>query len=363
MPIPRPKILTPVTFDSQVSFNFTISFLGSLDTNLNANVAAGTYYIAWDGQDDDLIYALHAAMCTVLFIGPQFHPCIYLNSENKVVIWFNGDHYVDSSGWENDIRIRPDASSSELMRALGFDENRDTTSTTVDKPSFTGDYQHGYGWYANTDGQLSSLLVEDRNLTVTPQAVSLSGRVTSQNIGQRFTNRIDLEWLDRGQTFSRAVGYGETPVEPYDWNKPLECWWEHAREGTEFRVYREGRNSVDVFTETGASTAGSSSNITDANKTWQTDPQEYKDLLVTSTESEGAPSRVRIVSHTDTVLTPPNTNPTTRSYADTGESYYILDQRYETYVVDLDSMSEFNPGEHEREDFYRITIPLLRYES
>jgi len=367
MPIPRPKILSPVTFASSQDFEFRVSVAGDRDTTLTATVAAGTYYVAFDGQSDDLVRALQEAMATETDsagLGFDGRPNVYINDDNKVVIHFCGDYYVDGAfGWENNVRIRPVASDADLMKALGFNPGDDHSSSSTDYPSFVADHEHGYGWYANADGQLASLLVEDRNLTTTPQAVSISGRVTSQNIGQRFKNNLELEWLDRGQTFSRGVVYGDTPLHPYDWNVPLECWWESARKGTEFRVYREGRNGVGVFIETGTSSAGSTSQVTDSSKSWSTTPQEYAGLACYTTFRSNSYQRMYISSNTSDDLVAPSTRSDGAGWCSTNDRFWVVDHRYQTYVVDLEAMKEFNPGEHEMEDYYRISIPLLRYES
>lgn len=364
MAIPRPKILTPVTFAAAQDFVFTVSVAASLDTQKTAVVPAGTYYIAWDGQADDLLHVLLTQIVAQLSgEGSTYYPSVKLDTDNKFAIRWDGTHYEDSVGWENDVSLDHTSSTAALVKALGFDNSADDSSTGTDFPTFTADYQHGYGWYANADGQLVTHLVEDRNMAVTPQSVSLSGRVTSQNIGERFTNVLELAWLDRDQTHSAGVGYVTTPVYPYAWNQPLECWWREAMQGTEFRVYREGRNDTDPYIETGVADASSGTTMVDAAKAWATDPQEFKGKLATSTDSRGGTTRMYISSHTATALTAPAAYANLRNYAWTGQTYYVLDQPYRTYVVDLEKMKEFAPTEHQDEDYYSVTIPLLRYES
>jgi hypothetical protein len=365
MPVPRPKILTAVTFDAAANFLFTVSVAGSLDTQKTAVVPAGTYYVAWDGQSDDLIHVLLTQMVAQLAaLGSAYYPSIRIDSDNKVVVDFDGTHYCDAAGWENDVSLDHTASTAALVKALGFDNTGDDTSTGTDYPTFTADYQHGYGWYANSDGQLVTHLIEDRNHVVTPQSVSLSGRVTSQNIGERFSNVLELAWLDRGQTYSRGVGYTEAAVYPYGWNVPLECWWREAREGTEFRVYREGRNDTTVFVEIAESEASAGDTMVDSAKAWGTDPKLFAGLVAYgAADSRGSPTRMFIESHSATTLIGPNSYANGRSYVATDTTFYVLDHRYSTYVVDLGKMSEFAPSEHQDEDYYSITIPLLRYES
>jgi len=101
----------------------------------------------------------------------------------------------------------------------------------------------------------------------------------------------------------------------------------------------------------------------------QTDPQEhYGRLLLVLDQNAIAglqPRRFIIASHTATVATSPQASPDGQAwlYATGDPACLILDQRYETYVVDLSRMNSFEPIERPNVDYYDITIPLLRYES
>lgn len=364
MAIHRPKILSPVVFDAAVNFVFTVSVAGSLDTQKTAVVPAGTYYVAWDGQSDDLLHVLLTQMVAQLSaLGSTYYPSIYINDNAKVVFDFNGAHYTAGAGWEDDVRLDHTSSTAALVKALGFDHTADDTSTGTNYPEFVADYQHGYGWYSDADGQLVSLLVEDRHMVVTPQSISLAGYVASQFLGERFTNELVLDWLPRSLMHSREKAYTDAPVYPYARNVPLECWWQAAKDGTQFRVYREGRNGTDVFIEYGTADASSTTTMVDGAKSWDTDPQEFVGKLARSVDSRSGHTRMYINSHTATTLTTTNANPNNRNYALAGQPIYIFDQRYQTYVVDLKAMSVWEPPGHDDEDYYSIAIPLLRYES
>ena len=243
MPIPWPKILTAVTVPSGGwDLNFVVSKAGSLDTALTATVAAGTYYLAWDYQSDCLLYALNKAVVDALIAdgmpNDQRPVNVYLDEDNKVNIHFCGDGFA---GTENDVELTWSTSDSDLAAALGFDA-ADVQITDTDQPTFTADWQHGYGWYATEDGQLGSLLVEDHRVTQTSQVISYAGWVASQQIGERYINELSLQWLTRGQTHTRGIAYGAASLHPYERNEGLEAWWNEAAMGTQFRVYRDGRN-------------------------------------------------------------------------------------------------------------------------
>ena len=374
---PRPKILTEITVPTGGwDLKFQISLLASLDTDVTATVAAGTYFISQDAQSDDLLYALAKAMYDAIQVadpGSSRYPYIQLNSDNKVQIIFNGaDFLFTVDNWDNDVSIlwSDAATDDDLAAALGFDSTADDTDLGTDYPIFTADWQHGYGWYADDDGQLESLLVEDHQLTDTPQAIAYGGQVKSTQMGSRFVNELKLAWLGRALTFCRGVDYGATPVHPYARNVPLECWWRQAQQGKRFRVYREGRNAVTVpAVGYGVATGGSSTDITDANKSYAIDPQEllyqccYVPAVGGAFKNSATTSRFQISSHTATVLTSASGHPSGQGWGVVGDAYHILPSRYETHVVDLAKMREFAPAEKPELDLYDITVPLLRYES
>ena len=378
MQYPRPKILTAVTVPSTGwTLKFTVSVAASLDAEVTATIAAGTYYVAWDGQSDDLLFALSAAMRAALVdggLGTNRYPYARLNDENKVEIYFDGANFDgtllgggpdtdadDSLDWDDA------GTSSDLAAALGFSDASADSSTATAYPLFTGDYQHAYGWYADDDGQLASLLVEDSQIIETPQAIAYGGQVKQQQLGSRFTNELQLKWLSRAQTHSRGVGYGVAPVHPYTRNVALDCWWQAARLGTRFRVYREGRNEFSTPIDIGATTAADTTTVTDSAKAFVVSPQEHAGRLLHIRERFGNRTddagRFLVSSHTATVFTSPAAAPDGQNWEDVSgtQTYYVLDQLYRTYVLDLDKFKKFSPLELPAIDQYEINIPLLRY--
>ena len=375
MPIPRPKILTQVVVPTggwEIKFACTLAV--QFDTSVDATVPAGTYYMAWDYQDDCLLYQLEYALrvagkAAFLFDNDFGGIKVYLDSANKVNIAFNGDGY---KGANNDVRLEATGSSADLMSALGFYASADVDKTADDNPVFTADWQHAYGWYSDADGQLGSLLVDDISVVTTPQRISYAGHTFGQQIGERFANELRLQWLTRALTYSNGIGYGEAPVRPYARNKGLECWWREASQSKAFRVYRDGRNQdyeSAVAAPTSAAATGTSGVYqNDAGIAYETEPQEHKGRLcetivngTSGTVCEDAPHRFFISSHDDDELTSPNEIEILSFTEST--PLYIFDQRYRTYVVDLTRMREFSPTEHQGEDYYDIDIPLLRYEA
>lgn len=373
MPIPWPKILTAVTVPSGGwDLDFIISDPGSLDTPLTATIAAGTYFLAWDYQDDCLLFALNKAMYDALVAAgvpnDQRPVNVYLDSDNKVNIHFSGDGYA---GAQNDVELTFSTSESDLIAALGFDSSSDPQSTADDNPTFTGTYQAGYSWYAAEDGQLISLLAEDNRITKTSQSISYAGNVASQQIGERYVNELQLDWLSRAQTFSRGVAYGSQAVNPYQRNEALECWWNEAAQGTRFRVYRDGRNRyTDGAIDRGTATGSSTFQLSDTGKNWDTDPDEHTgrtfETTHETTDTVSTPCRVLITGiNGGTGLTATNGSIAggLARFAGGGINYWVLDQRYETYVLDVERMKRFAPEERPQIDRYKINIPLLRYEA
>lgn len=372
MGYPRPKILTEITVPSGGwDLDFIVSVAGSLDTPLTATIPAGTYFISWDAQADDLLwevaYRLRASIISA-GIGAGRFPYVALDSDHKVVISFRGTGFDGAP--TNDVEITWTTSNADLAAALGFDSTTDDQSLGVDRPEFTADYQHAFGWYADADGQLASLLTEDVPIVTTPQAVSYTGQSMAQYLGERYTNELALQWLPRALTHSRGIGYGASPLAPYQRNKGLQSWWEEAKLGRRFRVYRDGRTDDGAPVDRMESTTSDNASVTDAAKSMQTDPAEHLGrLLLVLDQASGAglqPRRFRITTQTATAVTSPQNSPDGQIWiyaTATDKTCLILDQRYETYVVDLTSMSSFAPIERPTVDYYDITIPLLRYES
>lgn len=371
MAYPRPKILSEIIVPSAGwDLDFSISVAGSYDTPLTATIPAGTYYMAWDAQSDDLVWRLEYEMKQAIIdagLGTGRHPTVNLNSAHKIEIRFRGPNL--SGAPQNHVELTLTTSSAELLAAIGFDGSSDLQSTGTNAILFTADYQHAYGWYADADGQLASLRVEDSQRTNTPQAVDLDGRSAAVQMGSYFENELVLQWLPRQLVYSRGVNYGDAPVGPYLRNVPLECWWHQAKLGHRFRVYREGRTDSTAPIDAMEATAYTNSSVTAAGKSFSVDPDEHLNrilMVLDRTTTAGLqPARFAISGHTAQTLTSYNTTGDRQSWlqAAADQTCYVLDQRYETYVVDLNGMSRFAPAERPGVDYHDISIPLLRYEA
>ena len=390
MPIPWPKILSAFTVPAGGwDLNFLVTVTSDYDTALSATIPAGTYFIAWDYQDDCLLFqiedGLRRAMNAISTPSAgRYGIKAYIDTNNRVNIAFPGTRF---QGSYNKVRFKTTTSTAAAVKALGFDTSADIDGSG-DNPIFTATYQHAYGWYATHDGQLDSLLVEDARVTTTHQRVSPSGAVLGQQIGERYSNELRLQWLTRANTFSDGIGYTEASVHPYARNVGLECWWREAMQSKRFRVYRHASNpasstaidsskAIAALTTPAWAAGALTRYTTDGAIVLQTDPEQYTGLLcalMSGSEYSGAendfsdiqhaidaPHRFYIASNTDDDLYSPNgvfVGPDLLA-----DTLYVFDESYETYVVDLGRMGRFAPREHQGEDYYDIDIPLLRYEA
>jgi hypothetical protein len=295
---------------------------------------------------------------------------------HKVKIAFCGPYFTDA---QSDVKLAWTESDEDLYETLGFDGSADDTNTD-DYPVFTADHQHAYGWYSDEDGQLEDMPEEDHNIVNTMQSTSLSGRTKSQLVGDRYVSSLALQFLERalnGKTkvFSRGVAYGEQAAYPYERNQPLECWWMEARKGTRFRVYASGQRTSALALSEQKPTVLTDKQITAAGVTLDTDPLEWDECLfcIMGSESndgswmpDGAETNdvhitYRVATHTSTVVTFDNAHPSGIYPPDSDGPMFVLRQRYQTYVVDLDEMSVFAPDDIPGLDRYNIEIPLKRY--
>lgn len=374
MAYPRPKILTRVTVPTGGwAWDIDISNAAQYDTNLTGTVAAGDYFVSGDNQSDDLLHALQDSIQTEIDgSAVTGDVCIAIDPDTHKVVWqFFGSGFVDATG-DNDVRLNLSSFAENLCAALGHDTS-DVASTATDNPTFTADWHHAYGWYADEDGQLGELQAEDNSLAWIVQSTSLSGKTKSQYYGERFTNTLRLEQLERdmeGRTkvHSQGIGYGAAPVHPYNRNEPLECWWEEARQGIEFRFYEDGRIDTSRAGNTGASSACNTTTLTDASKSWTVEPFRWKGRVIyIAAYSPAVHQCFYIASHTATVLTVANAHPSGDDVdggtgGAAGGIYFLFDHPYQTYVVDLENMTEFAPQPVGRAlDRYSISIPLKRF--
>ncbi len=374
MPYPRPKILTRVTVPTGGwAWDIDLSNVAQYDTNITGTVPAGDYYIAGDNQSDDLLFALQTAIqAGIDGTAITGDVCIDIHpTSHKVRFQFYGTGFVDATG-DNDVRIDWPASAAGLYQALGFDGSAQDALTIIDNPYFVADWHHAYGWYADEDGQLADLMAADKSITNTIQGTTISGKVKSQFFGERFANSLSLQQIerdtdDRTKVQSNGIGYGAAPVHPYNRNEPLECWWEEARKGVEFRVYEYARVDAGQAADLGTSTVCDTTTLADGGKSWAVEPYRWVGRLIyIPTYAPLLNQMFYIASHSATILTVANAHPSGDDVdggvggAASG-AYYILDHPYNTYVLDTKKMAEFAPQGIPKIDRYNITIPLKRY--
>jgi hypothetical protein len=369
--IPRTTILPVVTVPTGGwLLDVKVGRTTSLDTTVTATIAAGDYFVSWDNQSDDFLLvfanAVNAAIDAAHADFPTDSLQCYLDSNHKVKIVFEDSYYKTTD--DRDVQIRwTQRDGDDIAKVLGFDYSADDTSTGVDNPVFTADWQHGYGWYANEDGLTNDLAVEDVSEVYALQSRAHSGVVRTQRIAQRFSNELSLQFLPRNRTFSQNVGYGETSVQPYEINQGLECWWLQAQQGKRFRVYRDGRYDTTTAALRGVATGSTTTTLTDSGRSFDIDPQIYKGRILWiaqwGTNVTSLPGRFYIASHTATAFTVSNAGAYSQNMAAGGTTYYVFDQPYQTYVLDLEKMDRFGPREIPALDRYNIKLPLLRYVS
>lgn len=367
MAIPRPKILTRFTVPSGGwDIRIEISTAVAYDTDINATIPAGDYYVAGDHQSDDFLHVLCGVVNVViqaLFAITDEGMSAYIDDDGKVVLVFASAYFTGAT--PRSVKLTwTHADGPDIAKVLGFDHTADDSDTTTNYPTFTADYQHAYGWYADEDGQLSSLLVEDTNTTLMLQSVAHSGKVVTQEVAERYTNLLGLQWLARAKTYTRGIGYTETPVYGYDRNEGLEAWWRLAKRGRPFRVYKDG-NKNRAYADGFAISAGTPTTATISGGTMSTN--QWVGAIVEGypwLATRSFPQRFYISSHTSTVITAANHDQIGAAGTEfdaVGTRVYLYHHEYQTYVIDAEAMKQFAPVEIPKNDHYNIDIPLLRY--
>lgn len=367
MPIPQPKLLTCITIPTGGwSFAWrTSTSAGGYETDETVTLDAGDYFMSWDGQSDDLIFHLTTKMQATCPANTKV--LIDITSTHKVRFSFEGTAMANAN--TRDIKLQWTSTNSTLAGILGFDTSADDTSSG-NYQQFTADYHHGYGWYADDDGLLMDYMPEDENIVEAVQSVALSGKVVTQKLAQKFKNLIKLRWLPQTKTFSQNVSYGATPVQgssstSYIRNAALECWWNACQNGTRFRFYADGQIDTTKAILAGAPTASNTTTLTDGNKNLTTEPQQYKGRILYIDDYSAnlsVPGRFYISSHTATVFTIPQAHPAGYNLATYATLYYVFNQPYQTYVIDLEAMKSFKPTAPDAAlERYDIDIPVLRY--
>jgi len=362
MSLPRPKILTELTVPTGGwVLDLYITDAVQFDTKVQVTIAAGTYFVSWDQQADDYLGALQRACYTALdasavaaYNGANEggKPCFAINSAGKVLIEVIGE----------EMRIDWTAEDGASIAAvLGFDSS--AVLDMVADTQYTGTWQHAYGWYAADDNYIKMDMPDDVPITRSLQSVVPSGQVSTQFVAERYRNELALQFVPRNRMWSNGVGYTTTPTKGYEKNQGLECWWHQAAQGKRFRYYRDSVIDTAKAEITGTATGGTTTTLTDSGRSWDTDPQEHEGkLLVLSFTGSGQQMRWHIDSHTATVLTvADDVHNVAVNFG--GNGYYIFNQPYRTYVVDIQRMSEFAPRELPQLDKYDIRIPMLRYQA
>lgn len=379
--IPRPVILTEIVVPTGGwTFKFYLSDAAEYDHTVTVTIPAGTYFLSGDNQDDDLLFSLQTvAQAGIVGLGAPFNASHYIyaslpNTPNlastakKVRIAFSG--FTGHPG--NHIKLAWTECSASLVEALGFDSSADDTSSGADSTThFIADYAHAFGWYSDEDGQLGDLNVYDNSEVAASQTRGpIDGRVKTCMLGSFFNNQLRLQWMSRALTYSDGASYGSAPPYPLTRNYSLECWWREARQGKRFRVYEhkliydpDGHplSAQEVVTRT----ADSTTTLTDSSKSWTTNRWTGQILQADYGTWRGV-SNIRqwfyIASNTSTVLTVANAPPDGLDLWVSAETFTIWEHKYQTYVVDLNSMKEFAPKPMARDlEYYEITIPLFRY--
>lgn len=375
----RPALLTRITIPAGGwQIRLKVSGAVTLDTTVTATMAAGDYYVAWDGQATDFLWELCRKVNVAIdaaglpgWIGRAQGMMAWLNSTHQVKLGFDGEYFQGNP--KRDVRIEWTALNGvSIGDVLGFDTTADDTITGTDNPIFTSDWHHAYGWYADEDGSLRQYEIENQQQATSPQTITPAGYVKTQHLGTRQTNLLKLVFLPRKKTWSGNVAYKSASVTPYERNEPLQCWWLEARKGTPFRVLRNARIDLASAQDRNLAgpTASSATTMTDSGKSWDVDPQQWKArLLVVDGWAQflsGEQQRFYIASHTATVITAAQQQEPqlgVGGFSVAASDYYIFDQRYDTFVLDMGAMQGFAPTEVPKIDRFDIEIPVLRLES
>ena len=361
MPAPRPKILTAFTVPTGGwVLKVYVTNAGDYDTAVTATIPAGTYYVAGDNQADDFLYQLmsvtHAALdaCAVAaYNGSGF--------EGKLLAGIVDAYVVLAVGDDLDMRVAwTEEDGADIAEVLGFSS---AAVLDIEETIETGDWPHAYGWYADEDGQVEAHDLEDAVEALSLQSVAPTGNVRTIALSRKYSNRLALRFLTAAQMFSRA-GYTEVPATPYTRNRGLECWWQAARQGAQFRVYLYNQRTYAGAVERGTATAGAPTTLTDGTKHWDIDPQQHAGKCIVRAAvadvADKLSMRWHIASHTATILTVPLAVAGV-DVAAVGSEYGILDMRYRTYVLDISREPRFAPVEAADIERWSIEIPLLRY--
>lgn len=392
MPIPRPKILTRFTLASSLDLKIYYSSAAEFDVSATATIPAGSYYMAWDCENNDFLWKLcnvvNVALDTaatagawVGWTGRANGMSAMIEEDGKIRLGFLGGWFGNLT--HQKVKIAwTEADGTTVGELLGFDTSADLSLTTNARPTTLANWQHPYGWYADADGMLEFLGSEDYSGPEIGQSIAPSnGQGRTQYLGSQFTNDMILSFIPRTKAWSKNISYQSSSVYPYEKNEPLQCWWKEAIQGTEFRVYRDGaylRNRLSVntyrfdrYTEEAKAVAVTTTTLQDTGKAWTTEPQQFAGRLILcafqfaeyvfGSSTVFFLMRWKVASHDTDTITVTNTAEPQNNMTFANYTSAIYDQPYSTYVLDVNKMKRFEPEEIDNIDKFRIKIPLRRY--
>lgn len=365
--IPRPKILTRIDVPTGGwLFRVKASVAAPFDTTVDATVATGPYYLAWDCTVTDLLFELMTRVNTALTgAGITGKMIAWIDSAHKVKFSFEGTGFQGAT--KRQVRLDWPAGAADLAKALGYDYSSVDDYTAADNPVTTADYHHAHGWYADEDGVLKGAPPEDWNEASVTVAMSHAGLQKGALMGERFFSSLELYGMSRGKTWSGGKAYGEAPTHPYARNEGLECWWRAARAGQPFRVYHDGQivsapaNAADYGT---TMSTNSTTGFTRADRAWSIEPLRWAGRILHvpayGPAPNSSPGRWKVGLNTATGISV-TAHPAGYAVGAYSTVWALLDQPYQNYQIDLEKMREFKPEEIPAIDEYMITIPLTRH--
>ena len=366
---PRPAILSVVTVPTGGwVLDIDISVGGSFDTNVEATIAAGDYFMGPIDSESflhEMATKLGAAIEAADSGTPTDPVSAYIDDNHKVNIKFHGERFIDASG-DNNVRINWAAEDGPSIAAvLGFDASAADSSTSTDEPTFTGDYHHAYGWYADEDGLLAGYQAEDIPTWIGAQVRAISGVGRTHHHGTHYDNAINLAFVPREKMLSGAVDYGDEPIYPYERNKPLQCWWNEAMQGKRFRFYHDYRRDTAsaIFHEAQASSSSSTTLlVSGGNMDEDLEPDRFAGRILRVDSWNGHTQYWTIDGLTASDRFEVGTAATPATQFD-GLEAWVFNQPYRVYEVDLEKMGRFAWRELPSIDRYDIDIPIRKYVS
>jgi hypothetical protein len=371
MPVERPKILSEIVFPAAVTIKMYFYNASAYDTPVTAQVPAGTYFMANDNQDDDLIMVLSGVLTTAIRANGGNFAAMYAFG------WINSDHKfclqianLAAASGNNNIKLAWSESTASLRTALGVGSSDEVIAAASGSASYTAPYHHAYGWYADEDGYLREKPIVDRVSAQVIQARSLGGIVKTQQMSSLlYDSSLSLYAMTEAKTHSDGTAYGSDPPYPYARNVAFECMWQEMIQGKRFRVYRNHATAADRRDYAGTWSSSTDTTVTATTSTWTVN--QFAGMVFRGVSFSGfditGPVVAAILSNTASVLTFHNAlingAVVGMGYPITPALFAIIDGRYKTYVLDASSGQAWAPEEIPGINRYSVTIPLFRYEA